>query len=231
MTMTRLFRLATCAVSMLTFNNSLSAQSQVLDNFSSGNIIVDHSVTSTFGDPVPGVFGGNRAILLSKQNEASPTSIQVGSGVLTWNGSAGDYGHVGYGTATTSADLSAYNAFRITVISAPQNPGQLEVNLGYRGSPTQLYGVWALADLPASGIVDIPFSSFGVPQSFPPIDLTQIHDIGLTFRGNLLSAGTLVLDNFQVTTVPEPGTFAIMAIGVLGFGFIRARMRRRIALP
>jgi hypothetical protein len=212
----------------------------VLDDFNSGDITVSNSVHSSWGNAVPGVFGGNRAILLEKADESSATYVAVGSGVLTWNETAAaptsvgaDYGVVLDGWLDTNVDLSSYNAFRITVVSAPQNAGQLEVVYWYRGSPTHSYGVDAWATLPASGIVDIPFSSFLdswiSAGTFPPIDWTQAEGVGLTFRGNLLAQGTYVLDDFlavtQAVTVPAPGA---IVLGCIGFGLSGWLGRRRI---
>ena len=218
-TMHRPILLASYVALAMTVQSRLSAQVQILDNFNSGNITVSNSVSSTFGNPVPGVFGGNRGILLDKATESSATSVTVGGGVLTWNEtSPGDFASVIYGTATTLINISGYNAFRITVDSTPQTAGQLEINYFYYGSPTHLYGVNAYATLPSSGTVDIPFASFVSNAGFPPIDFTQAHAIGLTFRGNLLGQGAYVFDNFQAVVVPEPSTIALLACGILGVG-------------
>ncbi len=205
----------------------LPAQVQVLDDFSSGNITVSNSTGSSFiHNSVPGVFGGTRDIFLNKADESSTTSIIVGSGALTWVGTAqGDEGFLNYGTPTTSVDLSAYNAFRITIDSAPQNPGKLEVDFSYL-EHSGAFGVYALATLPTSGTVDIPFSSFIVPPKFPPLDFTQAHSVGLSFRGSLLAQGTYVLDNFQVVVVPEPSSIALLAFGMLGVG-LACRFNKR----
>ncbi len=134
-----------------------------------------------------------------------------------------DYGTVIDGTFNTSENLAAYNAFRLMVNSTPPIPGTLEVNISYLGSGGA-YGVYALASLPLSGTVDIPFSSFAAPPSFPAIDFTQIHSVELTFRGNFLAPGTYVFDNFEAVTVPEPGTVSILLAGFLALAFKGRRL-------
>ena len=90
------------------------------------------------------------------------------------------------------------DTFRISVNSAPPNAGQLELDLSYFVSPNSLYGTYALATLPTSGTVEIPFSSFVTNADFPRVDFTMVHSVALAFRGNLLARGTYVFDNFQV---------------------------------
>lgn len=211
-------------------SNSIAAPILVLDDFNSGDISVVSTINSTFGDPVPGVFGDNRAILLLKEDELSATSMSVGSGVLTWNETGDDYASIVYGTVSTSLDLSIYNAFRITVNSAPLNAGSMDFVLWYRGSATHNYGVRATAALPTLGTIDIPFSTLRSDISFPPIDLTQVSAIVMEFPGDtgVLAHGTYVFDDFQAVqlstppvTISEPPSSIFLLIGSLGLFALR----------
>ncbi len=112
----------------------------------------------------------------------------------------------------TDIDLSSYNAFRFTVVSAPQNAGHLQVRYTWV-APGSGYALATDVALAASGIVYVPFSSFLEPWSranmgggyMPPIDWTHAQAVGLEFRGNLLTPGMYVLDDFQAVAIPAPG--------------------------
>jgi hypothetical protein len=102
-------------------------------------------VNSSYGNSVSEVFGGTRTILLSKASEAPGSYVSVASGALIWNEtSTGDYGTGFDGSGSTGQDLPAYNAFHITVDSAPWNAGQLEIDLDYYGAANgQAITIWA----------------------------------------------------------------------------------------
>jgi hypothetical protein len=199
-TILRPFLLAVCAAMILAAHPRLSAQMLVLDDFSAGDIRVTNSTPfHSPGQDIPGVFGGHRTLDMQKADESSASSIIVGSGVLTWNKTApaagGDYSWVTYGTVGSVHDLSLYNAFRLTVVSAPDiRHNSLWIVLG---STVVSY---AYVDLPASGIVYIPFSLFA--NSDIPLDLTQVQDVQLGLN-NWLSPGTYVFDNFEALVIPE----------------------------
>lgn len=197
------FLLAACAAIFLAGQPRLCAQVLVMDDYTTGDVIVTNSHTSPAGvrQNLPGVFGGLRHFLFHKADESSAASISVGSGVLTFNklAPAGgeDYGWLTYGDVFSVQDLSAYNAFRLTVVSAPDIPfnNSLWIVLSYYNSPTSSVSSFAYVDLPASGIVEIPFSEFASPGS-PSPDLTQVQDVQLGLN-YLLAPGTYVFDNFQ----------------------------------
>lgn len=210
---------------------SLAQPVQVLDNFDSGDIVVDTTVRQTFGDPVPGVFGDNRAILLLKEDEQSATSVSVGSGVFTWNQTGADYAAMLLGTATTNLDLSAYDALRLSVISAPQGANEINFWLWYFGDATHLYGLRGTVALPTSGVLEVPFASFVGGAGFPPLDLTQVHAVGFDFSGDTghIAPGTYVFDNFlAVVAVPEPSSPALFGVGMLALLLLRARAGGRL---
>jgi hypothetical protein len=164
------------------------AQALLLDDFSSGNVVVSNTVWSSSGDPVEGVFGGWRAVLLTKEIESSATFISIGSGVLTWNQTGEDSSFVGY----RSGDLSGYDAFRLTVVSAPLNAGGLEVALNYSVT-NHGFQMRVPAPLPPSGTgtVEVAFSSFFTriaDAGWPPIDMTAV-GVALELRGGHPDSG------------------------------------------
>lgn len=212
------------ALSFLTCAAQVQAiPTRVLDDFSAGDISVTTTVNSSFGQPVAGVFGGNRTILLLKESESSATSMTVGNGVLTWNETGRDFAGLDLGAIGTSEDLSAYNAFRITVLSAPVNAGTLDFVLWYHGAPNHNFGARATTALPTSGIVDVPFSLLRIDTSFPPIDLTQVGNVVMEFPGDtqILRSGTYVFDDLLAVrlpdaplSVPEPATALLLLTGI-----------------
>lgn len=208
---------------------ALAQPALVLDNFDAGDQLVGSSTGGSFGTPVPGVFSGNRIMLLVKQNESSATTIAVGGGQLSWVQTSstrfGDYG-VMYDDAVAAppADLSAYNAFRLTVVSAPANPGAVDFMMVF-SLPGNTVARRATAAIPTSGVVTVPFSLLSRADGFA-FDLTQVRGVGLEFAGGQMSAGTYVFDDFQaVAVVPEPSRWALMGLGLLAAAW-RGRLRK-----
>jgi hypothetical protein len=192
------------------------AQTLILDDFSVGDVVVTNTITGGLGDPLPDVFGERRTILLRKAVEASATSVSVGSGVLSWNQTdVDDYATVIYGD-WRRWDLSAYNAFRITLDSAPEASGELEVNYFQVGGwPNQSYTFVTSVPMPATGIAVIPFSSFMSSGNLPPVDFSQAQGVGLVFNGAQLASGTYVFDNFEAFVIPEPTSPVLFCAGVV----------------
>jgi len=72
--------------------------------------------------------------------------------------------------------------------------------------------------VPTTGPVLAPFAGFtgGV------VNLAAITELGFTFDNTL--AQDVTLDNFATNIVPEPGTYAMMAAGLLGLFAIRRKI-------
>jgi hypothetical protein len=195
----------------------------VIDDFAWSEI-VNTTVNGARALPTPGVFpasgGGSRAILLIKADESSETSISIGSGVLTWTQTAatGDYGWVTcYGDVTQ--DLSAYNALRVTVNSAPANPGLLGASVGTYVTTGQ-----GFVSLPSSGTVDIPFSlfdQFTASHGYAAINYSRVWSAGLIFYS--LSPGVYEFSGFEAVLIPEPSTFALAGLGSIALMLARRR--------
>lgn len=72
------------------------------------------------------------------------------------------------------------------------------------------------------GLVVAPYSLF---TNIGAINLASVNQVGFLFThdsGGPSDAQDIVLDNFQ-TYVPEPGTYAMMAVGLLGLFAIRRK--------
>ncbi len=73
-------------------------------------------------------------------------------------------------------------------------------------------------NVPAPGTITADFASF---TGIGSVDLAAVDKLGFTF--NHVMAQDIVLDNFSTHVVPEPGTYALMACGLLGLALARRR--------
>lgn len=213
---------ATTVLSLLLSCLAMAQPVRVLDDFSTGDQVINASTGPSFGIPAPGVLTDNRILLMVEAEESSAASISVGGGRLTWvEASAAGFGDFGamYDDSVTagSTDLSAYDAFQLTVVSAPLNSGSIDFMMVFT-APGQVYSARATASIPSSGIVTVPFASLITGSASLPIDLTRVRGVGLEF-GNQSSLGTYVFDDFlAITAVPESSTVALMILGLVFLG-------------
>jgi len=207
-------RSAVVAAALVIPGLAAAAAPRVLDDFSVSDQLLTATSPPSFGIPAPGVFTDNRVLLLVKTDPASPTSIGVGGGRLTWvESSAGDFGAMYDDRITAPTDMSAYDAFRLTVIDAPVNPGSIDFMMVF-SAPGINYAARATAPITSSGVVTVPFSLLRTGSDALAIDLTRVRGVGLEF-GNLSPAGTFVFDDFlAVTAVPEAASLVLMALGL-----------------
>jgi uncharacterized repeat protein (TIGR03803 family) len=214
--------LSATATQQLTLTVVSLISGQVIDDFSSINFTVVSSNSPYFVvEPGSGVFGegGYVFIAVYQGNESSATSLSFGGGALIWNEtSVTDIAQVYY-SGPTVLNLSAFNAFRITVVSAPDNAGQMDVGLIYDGTNEASASV----TLPTSGTVTLPFSSFIAGPPSPPVDFTHVDSIALLLDGSQLSPGRYVLAYFLAVATPiaPPVILSQLGFGVLSnqFGF------------
>ena len=95
-----------------------------------------------------------------------------------------------------TVDLTPYNGFQVTVLSAPARSGYLTAGAG----DPNLSLAGALASLPASGTGNaiFPFSWWDGSG----VDFHNIYDVEVDFYAAV--PGTYVFDNLQAVVVPEP---------------------------
>lgn len=224
----RVVRLAACTTLILALHPRLLAQTLVLDNYNSGNIVVNSSTTSWIIQYVPVAPGGVREIILGKNGESSPTSLTIGSGVLTFNAtSIGDWFEVSDGYVQNSTlDLTGYNAFALTVLSAPAGwPGSdLTAGAGSFDAGNGIIAIGAPASLPDSGIgrAVFPFSWWDGSG----VDFNKIFEVEVDFYAEV--PGTYVFDNLQAVVVPEPATLTLGLIGALALWLGTSPSSRRL---
>ena len=206
-------RLAACITLLLAPHPRLLAQSLVLDNYNSGNIVVSSTTSDGIIQYVPGVMGGIRIIDFSMQNPSSASSLTIGSGVLTFNATTpGDWFVATDGYNPSSIyDLSHYNAFEVTIVSAPAGPGWLGMGVGdLNGSASG-----AVAPLPTSGTIIVPFSWW----DWAGVDFQHVMDVEVDINAEV--PGTYVLDDFQAVEVPEPTLLSLAGLGAAAWLLFR----------
>lgn len=207
---------------------AVAAAPRVLDDFNAGDQLLTATSGPSFGIPVPGVFTDNRILLLVKADASSATSIGVGGGRLTWvDSNPADFGAMYDDRITTPTDLSAYNAFQLTVVEAPASTGTIDFMMVF-DAPGITYSARATAAIPSSGVVTVPFSMLTTGSSTLPINLTRTRGVGLEF-GNGSPAGTFVFDDFLAVTmapVPEPASALLMAMGLVAVALGLPHRRR-----
>lgn len=186
---------------------------QVIDNFGYGFFTLPGISGPYFlSEAGSGVFSGNEYIQIFF---STTSTLTIGGGELVWaETSSADFAYLEY-SGSTNLDLSGYNTFRISVLSAPENAGQLSLGLVYGDPAASTYSAFASVELPASGTVSIPFSSFNPsPSSSPPIDWTQVDAVTLGFTGSSLAPGTYVLANFLAASTPVAPAYILSGTGI-----------------
>jgi hypothetical protein len=207
-------------VQMLVASMKLDAQGVVLDGYSAGTTTI--TARGLYDQTVASVFGGYRDITYNPLSSGG--YISVGAGALTWQqNSAYDYGVIeaGRGVAgTQTLNLSSYEALLITVISAPQNAGQMNFQVVFQTSPSASQTVNVPVAVPVSGTVTVPFSAFisagGAGCSFSSVD-----EVGL-YLGGTTVPGKYVFNN--LIAVPEPSSWWLMSLGIAGCLWTRRAM-------
>jgi len=224
-----------------------NSQATIIDSFSTPQSLtintvgtVSSSVSSSGGD-ILGVerdmtlemlSGSGMAVqadlggfsILNHAQNASTT----GKTTITWDGVDGtpaiDYTGLGGIDLTESG---ANNGMIISVIF-DDLPSEIIVS-AYSDA-----GNWSkyIASLPgmifsSPAIITMPFANF-VSQSGSGADFTNIGAISLVVNGALYGGTDMMLDNVETTNpVPEPSTFALLALGIAGVLFSAKRKNSR----
>jgi choice-of-anchor C domain-containing protein len=156
----------------------------------------------------------------------------VGNGYLTVNN--GQSNVTGWTVGLTSIDLirgnyGAINGLSIDILGTP-GPGSISQSFMASAGTTYLLGF----DLFRNGGNSIDVQIGSSAQTFTSVNPTYTHfsmnytaaangPTTLSFASLSNGNGGAVLDNVSVTAVPEPGTIALLGLGLLGVGLARRR--------
>jgi hypothetical protein len=161
---------------------------------------------------------GNRTIWANKTGGNTQVQTQINGGFYYGSvgpDAIGDTGVIYDGMWNLT---SAYaTALTIDVITVENYTSGAITFFVSQGANTATYSM----TVPTIGQIMIDLNSFAGIGS---VDRSIIDKVGFTF--NHVVAQDIALDNFGTYVVPEPGTYALMAAGLLGLALVR---RRRIS--
>ncbi len=125
--------------------------------------------------------------------------------------------------------LDGFSAAFVPLIPSPvPNPTIAFVAYGL-GANSETYNIWFFA---GSGTDSKPFAVYGNPSDFARFgNLIEVQFFTCEVIGNncAITPGNnnqFALDDIRVTAVPEPGTWALMALGIAGL-MVRSRRSTR----
>jgi hypothetical protein len=185
----------------------------VIDNFS----VVQGGVTDSVVDSIAvSNTLGNRTIWANMTGGNTQVQTQINGGFY--------YGSVGPDAIGDTGviydgmwNLTSPNATALTidVINVENYVSGAITFFVTQGANTATYSM----TVPTIGQIMIDLTSFAGIGS---VDRSIIDKVGFTF--NHVVAQDIALDNFGTHVVPEPGTYALMAAGLLGLALVRRRL-------
>jgi hypothetical protein len=173
----------------------------------------------TDNSTVPGVFDssviGNRTIVTDMLVGSGSTSLEIAGGFfLGNNGSLAQGTSAAYYTGLWDLTSAYATGLAIEVVSLENYTGG---SITFLIEDTSNNVATYTMGVPSVGLIAADLISFA---NIGNVDRANIDTIGFVFTH--VQAQDIVLDNFQ-TTVPEPGTYAMMAAGLLGLFAIRRK--------
>ncbi len=184
----------------------------VIDNFS---VAQDGVTDSTVDSIAVSNTLGNRTIWANMTGGVTQVQTQINGGFY--------YGSVGPDAIGDTGvvydglwNLTSANATALTldVINVENYISGAITFFVTQGANTATYSM----TVPSPGQIAIDLDSFA---GIGAVDRSIIDKVGFTF--NHVVAQDIALDNFSTSVVPEPGTYALMAVGLLGLAFVRRR--------
>jgi hypothetical protein len=195
---------------LVAFLGMFMSHAAVIDNFGTPQDVVTDSVAGTVASMST---IGNRTIWTNMTGGIGSTSIEIGDGLYL--GSAGSLASGQTGVYYDGIwDLSSSSGLTLDIIDLEQYAGGSIEFFITQGANTASYSM----GVPSVGTL---IAGFGAFAGISGVDLSAVDRIGFTF--GQVNAQDIVVDNFGTQVVPEPGTYAMLAGGLLAFSLLRRR--------
>jgi hypothetical protein len=190
---------------------------------------VSTAVTATSGSTTIGAFARKSSVTRVADDYYEETDLSVGGG--RWTFDSGDFTS-GYGSSvytpvsgtTVDASCPSYK-FAITLVSNRYDvpAGTLTFFL------TDADSSWSTSISPlaivnkSASSVTYTYVLTSTAANAAGLDFSKLASAGFTFSGGSSEGLDVTFSNFSLTGVPEPGTYALMGLGLAGLAFIRRR--------